>query len=545
VSLNYRALQRCTTATLVCDSLSKGQTRMVSVECEIPMSGSVRVSETEDSPPDWCHPAKLFIGGLPRQTSTQQLRDHFSKHGRVVDCVVMRWSDGRSRGFGYITYDNAESANACLKAPQTLDGRVVDVKRAVPGTNKLFVGGLPQGVTAAELRTYFSSFGPVSDAVVMMDSATGRSRGFGFVCFAPGPEGATAIAGALANYDQHQLRGKWIEVKSAAPPQELAKGNANDVPPELLLPPSTPSSLQSAPITPMSQYSPCQTMLGYNPRMPIVSSPHSLLHRHQMSELHQIPLMSAHAPEFVPTGEDMLYNHMMQADRYCQEQMHMNSLYPGGRPPATPHSDRGLGNAHAELEKANQFGMPPMDQRAFAAVRSLEQEDNVPPPPQHAPSEPQWPLFASESSETVTTVMPPPPVLPGDAAAGFAPATGFFAANNDGSMRTPTISPQLGVARPPPGLEDEATNNFIDPMVPVCVEIPPVMQDMCTQTEGPACRACGASFGCAGKCPWSRDQLLGLREAFLRTKVEPKDPGALKAVRYSDTAAARKKAGGA
>merc|ERR1719335_833766 len=196
------------------------------VECEIPRGGSVRASVEEESAPDWCHPAKLFIGGLPRQTSTQQLRDHFSKHGRVVDCVVMRWSDGRSRGFGYITYDNAESANACLKAPQTLDGRVVDVKRAVPGTNKLFVGGLPQGVTAAELRTYFGTFGPVSDAVVMMDSTTGRSRGFGFVCYAPGPAGATAIDAVLAQYDSHSLHGKWVEVKSAAPPKELSKAVA-------------------------------------------------------------------------------------------------------------------------------------------------------------------------------------------------------------------------------------------------------------------------------------------------------------------------------
>merc|ERR1711904_734816 len=141
-----------------------------------------------------------------------------------------------------------------------------------------------------------------------IDSATGRSRGFGFVCFAPGPEGATAISGALANYEQHQLRGKWIEVKSAAPPQELAKGCAN-VPGELILPPSTPSSLQSAPITPaMSQYSPCQTMLGYSSQMPMVSSPHSLLHAR-----HQLPLMSplsGLAPEFVPTGDDLVYNHV-------------------------------------------------------------------------------------------------------------------------------------------------------------------------------------------------------------------------------------------
>jgi len=513
---------------------------MATVECEISRSGSVRAAEEEESAPDWCHPAKLFIGGLPRQTSTQQLRDHFSKHGRVVDCVVMRWSDGRSRGFGYITYDSSESANEVLKVPQTLDGRVVDVKRAVPGTNKLFVGGLPQGVTAAELRTYFSNFGPVSDAVVMMDSATGRSRGFGFVCFAPGPEGATAISGALSNYEQHQLRGKWIEVKSAAPPQELAKGCAN-LPAELILPPSTPSSLQSAPITPamsqMSQYSPCQTMLGYNSQMPMVSSPHSMLHNR-----HQLPLMSPLAPEFVPTGDELVYNHLMP-DAYGQEQSiaSMHPPYPGGRPPATPHNDRSLvqPNLQKPEDHLNHFAMPTMDQRAFAAVCSLEREESMapPPPPQHAPSEPHWPLFASESSEPPKTAAPN---LPGDAAAGFARATGFFPADTEGAA-IPGIPSQLTVARPPPGLEDEAANILAGAATPLCVEVAPEMQDASTQTEGPACRACGAAFGCAGKCPWSRNQLLGLRQAFLRTEVEPKEATALKAVRHGDTTSSRKK----
>jgi len=516
---------------------------MVSVECEIPMGGSVRASEEEESTPDWCHPAKLFIGGLPRQTSTQQLRDHFSTHGRVVDCVVMRWSDGRSRGFGYITYDSAEAANEVLKTPQTLDGRIVDVKRAVPGTNKLFVGGLPQGVTAAELRTYFSNFGPVSDAVVMMDSATGRSRGFGFVCFAPGPEGATAISGALSNYEQHQLRGKWIEVKSAAPPQELAKNSVN-VPSELILPPSTPSSLQSAPITPaMSQYtsSPCHTMLGYNSQslMPMVSSPHSLLQNR-----HQAPFMSPNAPEFVPTGNDLVYNHMMQADSYAHGQMNglVQPPYPGGRPPATPHSDRSLvqPNMQKPEDHLNHFGMPTIDQQAFAAVCSIEHEESMaPPPPQHAPSEPHWPLFASESTEPSTKVQPPLQNLPGDAAAGFAPATGFFKVNADRAAAIPEVAPELSVSRPPPGLENEAPLTGM--ATPLCFETAPVMQDMSTQTEGPACRSCGASFGCAGKCPWSRNQLLGLRDAFLRTNAEPKDAGALKAVRHGETTSSRKK----
>jgi len=508
---------------------------MVSVECEIPCSGSERVSEFDESPPDWCHPAKLFIGGLPRHTSTQQLKDHFSKHGRVVDCVVMRWSDGRSRGFGYITYDNADAANEALKNPQPLDGRAIDVKRAVPGTNKLFVGGLPQGVAAAELRTYFSNFGPVSDAVVMMDSTTGRSRGFGFVCFAPGPQGACAVSAALANYDQHQLRGKWIEVKSAAPPQELNKASGDSpasvstyAPPELLLPPSTPSSLQSAPITPcMSHFSTSPSMASYTQQNPLLSSPHSLLQHRGVPMSPMSMMMSPNAPEFVPNASEMPYGHLMQADPYAQQQMPM-ALYPGGRPIATPHSDRNI--AEIDMQK------PPLDPRAFSAVRSMDQDASmVPPPPQHEPGEPQWPVLPLETSAppAVPMLPSPPDGLPGDVAPGFAIARGFGMADAESEqtpspiVATASISPATVVTRLPPGLEDQAAMMSAD-------QYQPVMKDMCIQTDGPACTACGAAFGCASKCPWSRNQLLGLREAFLRTEAEPKDSSALKAVRHQE-----------
>jgi len=169
-----------------------------------------------------CHPRKIFIGGLAHKTTTQQLRDYFSRYGAIVDAVVLRWPDGRSRGFGYVTFSEAGAAAAALRVSHQVGGRQIDVKRAVPGTNKLFVGGLPQNTAATELREHFEVFGVVSDAVVMIDPVTGRSRGFGFVCFLPGQEGAAAVAAALDQYDNHRLRGKWIEVKSAASPHKLA-----------------------------------------------------------------------------------------------------------------------------------------------------------------------------------------------------------------------------------------------------------------------------------------------------------------------------------
>lgn len=77
-------------------------------------------------------PTKLFIGGISRRTTTKQLRDHFSKHGRVLDCVAMRQPDGRPRGFGYVTLDSPVAAERFLREPQMIDDRIVDMKPAVP-----------------------------------------------------------------------------------------------------------------------------------------------------------------------------------------------------------------------------------------------------------------------------------------------------------------------------------------------------------------------------------------------------------------------------
>merc|ERR1719389_1135085 len=81
---------------------------------------------------DQCHPRKVFVGGLAHKTTTQHLRDHFGRFGTIVDAVVLRWPDGRSRGFGYVTFADMSAAAGVLKETHSLSGRDVDVKRAVP-----------------------------------------------------------------------------------------------------------------------------------------------------------------------------------------------------------------------------------------------------------------------------------------------------------------------------------------------------------------------------------------------------------------------------
>ncbi|KAI9364591.1 hypothetical protein BD770DRAFT_378482 [Pilaira anomala] len=74
--------------------------------------------------------SKLFIGGLSWNTDENLLRDTFSQHGDVVDCVVIKDREtGRSRGFGFVTYSNSDEARAAADAlnDTELDGRRIRV----------------------------------------------------------------------------------------------------------------------------------------------------------------------------------------------------------------------------------------------------------------------------------------------------------------------------------------------------------------------------------------------------------------------------------
>ncbi|MEY2906804.1 MAG: RNA-binding protein [Verrucomicrobiota bacterium] len=85
---------------------------------------------------------------------------------------------------------------------------------------KLYIGNLPFSATDADLREVFGAHGTVTDAIVMMDRTTGRSRGFGFVTFSTPEEGKAAIA-ALSGAD---MGGRNLTVNEARPMEDRPRG---------------------------------------------------------------------------------------------------------------------------------------------------------------------------------------------------------------------------------------------------------------------------------------------------------------------------------
>ena len=83
---------------------------------------------------------KLFVGSLSWDTNDEGLRNAFSPHGEISEAIVISDRDsGRSRGFGFVTFDDDESADKAVAALNgtELDGRTikVDVAQAKQRSN--------------------------------------------------------------------------------------------------------------------------------------------------------------------------------------------------------------------------------------------------------------------------------------------------------------------------------------------------------------------------------------------------------------------------
>jgi RNA recognition motif-containing protein len=61
-------------------------------------------------------------------------------------------------------------------------------------SQKLYVGNLPFGASEEALKTLFTEAGTVESVKIIVDTYSGRSRGFGFVEMASKEEGEKAIS---------------------------------------------------------------------------------------------------------------------------------------------------------------------------------------------------------------------------------------------------------------------------------------------------------------------------------------------------------------
>ena len=81
---------------------------------------------------------------------------------------------------------------------------------------KVYVGNLPYSIDSDKLKELFAAHGEVTEAVVISDRYSGRSKGFGFVTFAD-DDGAKK---AIAEMNGKEFDGRELKVNEAKPREE-------------------------------------------------------------------------------------------------------------------------------------------------------------------------------------------------------------------------------------------------------------------------------------------------------------------------------------
>ncbi|KAK3266337.1 hypothetical protein CYMTET_25033 [Cymbomonas tetramitiformis] len=172
--------------------------------------------------------SKLYVGNISWDTQADDLTSAFGEYGNVTQCDVVTDATGRSRGFGFVTYENTDDATAAVEAlnGHVIDGRELRVdfhqqnrtpreRTARPQQNRsghrIYIGNLPWRFDDYDLKDAFDEFGNVEDARVITDRETGRSRGFGFVTMAE----EESMEKAISALDGAECDGRQLRVNKA------------------------------------------------------------------------------------------------------------------------------------------------------------------------------------------------------------------------------------------------------------------------------------------------------------------------------------------
>ncbi|XP_035023741.1 polyadenylate-binding protein 4 isoform X2 [Hippoglossus stenolepis] len=158
----------------------------------------------------------VYIKNFGDDMDDDRLKEFFDKYGKTLSVKVMTDPTGKSRGFGFVSYEKHEDANKAVEDMNgtDLNGKTVFVGRAqkkmerqaelkrrfemlkqerisrYQGVN-LYIKNLDDTIDDEKLRKEFSPFGSITSAKVMLEE--GRSKGFGFVCFSSPEEATKAV----------------------------------------------------------------------------------------------------------------------------------------------------------------------------------------------------------------------------------------------------------------------------------------------------------------------------------------------------------------
>ncbi|KAJ8412161.1 hypothetical protein AAFF_G00144280 [Aldrovandia affinis] len=169
----------------------------------------------------------VFCMQLAARIRPRDLEEFFSAVGKVRDVrMISDRNSRRSKGIAYIEFVEANSVPLAIgltgqrllgvpiivQASQAEKNRAAamanNLQKGNAGPMRLYVGSLHFNITEDMLRGIFEPFGRIESIQLMMDSETGRSKGYGFITFSD----AECAKKALEQLNGFELAGRPMKV---------------------------------------------------------------------------------------------------------------------------------------------------------------------------------------------------------------------------------------------------------------------------------------------------------------------------------------------
>ncbi|GFP88171.1 heterogeneous nuclear ribonucleoprotein q [Phtheirospermum japonicum] len=124
----------------------------------------------------------LYVKNIPDNTTTEQLKEQFQRHGEVTKVVMPPAKSGGKRDFGFVHYAERSSALKAVKETEKyeINGHILEVVLAKPQTEKKFDTANPLNPSPIPNYIPHPGFGgiPVSPYAAPMAAGYGATAGF-------------------------------------------------------------------------------------------------------------------------------------------------------------------------------------------------------------------------------------------------------------------------------------------------------------------------------------------------------------------------------